>query len=288
MLTTQKYRPHIHADGHRLFFRERLMATIPTGVLEAFDCIGTPKRLPGGQETSFIVGDVVLKPIDNIARYTWASELLLRMPQAGFRISTPLKSRQNQFTYAGWSAAIYEPGAEIMGRWEDKLDVCRAFHIAMPDRIKLPMPPSDDRWTYAHKIVWGDGGMPQNIHPEIRRLIMPLFKHYPTMAPPDQIIHSDMCGNILFDDELGPLVIDFSPAYGPPAYAEAIIVVDAIAWEDAPMALIHALPDTSDYRQMLIRAVNFRLIVAALFYSEDVARFRRAYDDFVPLLQWIE
>ncbi|MFH1446411.1 MAG: hypothetical protein ABIG43_03250 [Chloroflexota bacterium] len=265
------------------------MESVPKEVLKAFDCAGTPEKLPGGEGNSFIVDDIVFKPIQNIELYEWASDMLLRIPQSGFRISTPRKSSQERFTYAGWGAATYELGEHILnGRWQEKLNICRAFHTAIQDLIILPMPPSSDQWTQAHKITWEESSLPQSIHPDIRQLINQIFYKYQPVEQSRQIIHSDMCGNILFDGDLTPLVIDFSPAYRPKEYAEAILVADAIAWENAPLELKSELPETSHYNQMLIRAVNFRVIVAALFYPMDVAKFKQEYEAFVPLLQLLE
>ena len=55
--------------------------------------------------------------------------------------------------------------------------------------------------------------------------------------------------------------------------------------ESDTVELIRELPPTSYSNQMLLRAVNFRLIVAALFYPMDVAIFEGEHENFVPLLQ---
>jgi uncharacterized protein (TIGR02569 family) len=261
------------------------MESVPQEVLKAFDCAGTPERLPGGEGNSFSVENTVFKPIHDIERYEWASEILLRIPQNGFRISTPLKSMQGRFTYAGWGATIYEPGEPINGRWSEKLEVCRAFHTAIQNLFIPSMPGSLDRWTQAHKIAWKESSLPQNIHPEIQRLLHPIFQEYQSLERMKHIIHGDMCGNILFAMDLAPVVIDFSPDYGPKEYSEAILVADAIAWEDAPVALLEDLPQTSYASQMLLRAVNFRLIVAAIFNPVEPAIFAYQYENYLPVLQ---
>ncbi|MEM7016037.1 MAG: hypothetical protein AAF512_01705 [Pseudomonadota bacterium] len=195
-------------------------------------------------------------------------------------------SAERKFVYKGWEATSYEPGEHVNGRWQEKLSVCRAFHTVLQTLpISLPMPASDDRWTQAHQIAWQETALPQTIHPEIRQLTTPIFQNYQFVERTRQIIHSDMCGNILFASDLEPLVIDFSPAYGPKEYAEAILVADAIAWEGAPIALASALPQTTYVQQLLIRAINFRLIVAALLWPTDVATFKQEYKNFLPLLQ---
>ena len=63
-------------------------------------------------------------------------------------------------------------------------------------------------------------------------------------------------------------------------YAEAILVADAIAWEGAPLEILRFLPYSDEYRQLLLRAINFRLIVTALFGPKDIERFLNEYHEF--------
>lgn len=50
-------------------------------------------------------------------------------------------------------------------------------------------------------------------------------------------MHADLRGNILFSPTLPPAVIDISPFWRPPEYAEGI-VADALCWHDAQAALL--------------------------------------------------
>jgi uncharacterized protein (TIGR02569 family) len=254
-------------------------------VIAAFGCSGQPKKLEGGEGKSWIVENLVLKPIDNAARYEWASELLLRIEKIGFRVSLPRRSVHGRFAHQGWGATTFEPGEHINGRWDEKLRVCRTFNQALAEVPASPMPQSDDRWSKSHEIVWGEAELPENIPVEISMKLKRIFNRYHKIEITDQVIHSDLCGNILFDADLLPLVIDFSPAYRPKEYGEAILVADAITWENAPIGLKDELPDTEFSRQMLLRAVNFRLIVAALFYFDDAKAFDWQYKSFQPLLE---
>jgi hypothetical protein len=53
-----------------------VMERVPKDVLKAFNCVGTPEKLQGGAGNSFVVENIVFKPIENIERYEWASEIL--------------------------------------------------------------------------------------------------------------------------------------------------------------------------------------------------------------------
>jgi hypothetical protein len=49
-------------------------------------------------------------------------------------------------------------------------------------------------------------------------------------ARPAQLVHADLGGNVLFAPGLAPAIIDFSPYWRPPGYAEAVAAVDAFLW----------------------------------------------------------
>jgi hypothetical protein len=49
-------------------------------------------------------------------------------------------------------------------------------------------------------------------------------------ARPAQLVHGDLGGNVLFAPSLAPAIIDFSPYWRPPGYAEAVAAVDAFLW----------------------------------------------------------
>ena len=75
----------------------------------------------------------------------------------------------------------------------------------------------------------------------------------------EQLVHRDLAGNVLLDATGVPFVIDFSPAWRSPLWAEAICVLDAVLWRGAP-------PDALDgwragaERQAMLRAALFRVL----------------------------
>jgi hypothetical protein len=92
------------------------------------------------------------------------------------------------------------------------------------------------------------------------------------LSLPRQIIHGDLCGNILFHDTLPPVVIDFSLDYRPREYAEAILIADSIVWENGGEEAYALLPPHSE--QILLRACLFRLVTKALLKPQDVENFQ--------------
>ncbi|MEY9937577.1 hypothetical protein [Streptacidiphilus sp. MAP5-3] len=75
-----------------------------------------------------------------------------------------------------------------------------------------------------------------------------------------QLVHGDLTGNVLFAADEPPIVIDFSPYWRPPMFAEAIVVADGLLWFDPPSSLLTAGDDHPEWEQMLIRALIFRLV----------------------------
>ena len=253
----------------------------------AFGCEGSSLPLHGGEGQSIRVGNCVLKPIANEDRYSWACELLLRLDPKDYRISRPIRSKDGSFVFNGWGASKYEPGDHLRGEWGEKLQICRAFHADLKEFISSPIPPGSDNWSQAHEIAWQVEALPRKIDQRISETIEELFDHYLPMQRMESIIHSDICGNILFHKKFKPCVIDFSPTYGSTEYAEAILVADAVAWECAPLDILALLPYSEEYRQLLIRAINFRLIVTALFEPMNVNRFFEEVQEFEPITNFV-
>jgi hypothetical protein len=101
----------------------------------------------------------------------------------------------------------------------------------------------------------------------------------------NQIIHGDLCWNILFHATLPPVVIDFSLDYRPREYAEAILIADSIAWEHGGEEAYSLLPPNSE--QVLLRACLFRLITKALLKPKDVENFRVRWEGYRKIIQKI-
>ncbi|MFI7236077.1 hypothetical protein [Streptomyces cyaneofuscatus] len=88
-----------------------------------------------------------------------------------------------------------------------------------------------------------------------------------------QLIHGDLTGNVLFAPDQVPVVIDFSPCWRPPVFAEAIVVADGLLWFDFPSDLLAAGSDHRDWPQMLVRALIFRLVA----HSESAGPLGQAH-----------
>ena len=114
-----------------------------------------------------------------------------------------------------------------------------------------------NEWAIGDRVAWGEipcGDFPAVGHlPALAEAVRPL-------AAPNQLIHGDLSGNVLFHDQLAPAIIDFSPYWRPAAYASAIVVADALLWEDADGQVLDLVSNIDNFGQFLVRALIFRLV----------------------------
>ena len=232
---------------------------VPSAVLRAFGAGSTAVRLEGGQGRSVRVGDRVLKPVLDEDESAWIATLLGDLVVDGFRIGRPVPALDGGWVVEGWAAYEHEVGeAEPDGRWDEVLATGGRFHAAV---AHVPRPAMLDRrthrWAVADRVAWGEAALDAVpdvavVHTRLERL----------RAPVDavaQLIHGDLSGNVLFADGLDPAVIDVSPYWRPTAYADAVVVVDAVMWWGADPSLLEVGRELPDWPQLLLRAVLFRL-----------------------------
>ncbi|KOX45558.1 aminoglycoside phosphotransferase [Streptomyces sp. NRRL F-7442] len=232
-------------------------------VLDAFGVEGVPVPLPGGQGRSVLVGGAVFKPAEGSDdEVEWASALFESLaPDSGFRVPLPLRAADGRSVVGGWTASEFltgEPGPS--GHWAGVLAAGRAFHAALGT---VPRPSFLSRathpWAVGDRVAWGeqdvdvidDLAAPFSVLRELRR---------PVRQDGAQLVHGDLAGNVLFAEGEAPAVIDFSPFWRPPVFAEAVVVVDGLLWFDLPPGLLTSGGGTPDWQQMLIRALIFRLV----------------------------
>jgi Ser/Thr protein kinase RdoA (MazF antagonist) len=125
----------------------------------------------------------------------------------------------------------------------------------------------------ADRVAWGEQNI--DVINEFAAPFSTLLKlRQPVKQEAAQLIHGDLTGNVLFAPDEVPAVIDFSPYWRPPVFAEAIVLADGLLWFGLPSSLLAASSDHRDWPQMLIRALIFRLVA----HSENAGPSRQDHD----------
>jgi uncharacterized protein (TIGR02569 family) len=187
---------------------------------------------------SWAAGDLVLKPATG-PLHEWLAGVLADVTLDGFRLAAPVCTRDGAWICHGWSAMRWVEGSEPdyseVSTWREILTAGRAFHrafrhLSRPDFLDA----RHDRWARADRSVWAE--RPLRFRREFAAVAQRL---QPALAPlgRPQIVHADLTNNVLFAPGLAPAVIDVSPYWRPPQYAEGIVVADALCWHGAPASL---------------------------------------------------
>ena len=270
----------------------------PRAAVAAQDASAAELRpLPGGQGSSVLAGPLVLKPhaAEHLAEARWSAEVVERIAGRadGFRVARPVRARDGALFVEGWGATEFLDG-ELHGvgpqDWPALFEAGRAYNEALRD---LPRPDLLDarthRWALADRVAFG-APYPDPV-PAARLLLETLLRQRRPSREPEQIIHGDLAGNVLFSPGRPPAVIDFSPYWRPAGYALAVAAVDALLWYEAPVSVLELVarqtgPDFADH---LIRALIFRLVAhseavkaagaaAAAAVDPEMERFDLVYD----------
>jgi hypothetical protein len=164
------------------------------------------------------------------------------------------------------------------------LAVSRRFHALVRDVPWSDSIAREHPWAIGDRWAWGELDLeaPERFTPfadELIGLRRPLDL-------PAQLVHMDLCNNVLFHDSLPPAVIDVSPSWRPARYAEAIIVADNIGWFGAGREAIESFTDPEGV-QLLLRAILFRLGTALVAFRDEPYRLDHeveAYGRLVSML----
>jgi uncharacterized protein (TIGR02569 family) len=247
-------------------------------VLTAFEVEGPPERLPGGQGGSWRADGLVLKPVSGPV-HEWLSEALTGLESDEVRVARPVRSRDGAWSHDGWSATSWVDGTEpdhaSPGVSIEVIEAGRAFHRATA-RWRRPacLHARADPWAVADRAAWGE--LSPALVPELAAVADRLRTALGPLGPA-QLVHGDLTGNVLFAPGLRPVVIDVAPYWRPAAYAEAVVVADALCWHGADADLVD---DAGASVAAVARALLFRLVTtnerhlagAAVDLNDEVRR----------------
>ncbi|MEO1064199.1 MAG: phosphotransferase [Actinomycetota bacterium] len=236
------------------------MSAPSADVLRGFGLDGaSPAPLPGGEGTSFLAGELVLKPTADVELARWCQELAARCSSTRAVLPAPVAGRAGDWVVDGWTATTYVTGLRPLVD-EPRLVIETGLHLASavaaagiadtgPVRLRT------DRWARADRFVWGEEELALEAEPAA---IAEALRHRCGPADGDPtVIHGDLSGNVFADPAGRSVVLDLTPYVRPVRYGSAIVVADHLLWNDGDVALVDLLDGDEDG---LARALLFRLV----------------------------
>lgn len=182
---------------------------------------------------------MVFKP-ETSRTYEWLAQALAEFASGEVRIAKAASTQDGSWSFEGWSATHRvegtEPDFSASSTWVEIIEAGRAFHRAVA-HLHRPdcLDERHDWWALADRAAWGE--RPIQFCDEFAGIARRLQDVLEPLSAP-QIVHGDLTGNVLFAPGMVPSVIDISPYWRPPEYADGIVVADALAWHGAHPSLL--------------------------------------------------
>ena len=246
-------------------------------VRAAFRCDGALERLAGGEGRAWRCGARVLKPVNDPEPASWTAATLapLEFPSE-IVVPRPAATADGRWVVDGWTCAEYHDATHEPRRWTDIIAAGRVFHDCL-SAIPRPdwMDRTNDWWRRADAVAW-DGRVPVGPD-EYLELLDRLFALRRPIQVQSQIVHGDLCGNVLFDASGRAVIIDVSPYWRPVEWASATVGIDAFEWEGAGPEALSWLDGVDSSAQLLVHSAIFRIATsaeAALTRGLDPAKLR--------------
>ncbi|MCK7616159.1 hypothetical protein [Roseibium sediminicola] len=202
-------------------------------------------------------GNIVLNPSPNAAQARCLAETHIGLPEVlESRIQPPVPTPAplGGWKIDGWVAWHWIEGEPAPERAGEILLAARTYHDLLAHMLYDPVfQERDDPWARADRVAWGEA-MP-DYPAEYMAMLAPVFAEpVPELAV--QRLHGDLTGNVVFAPDVAPGIIDATLYWRPPAFAEAVILVDQ-GWF-APYIDLTPFADTPELATMVPLAARRR------------------------------
>ncbi|OAR21807.1 TIGR02569 family protein [Mycobacterium leprae] len=255
----------------------------PEHVLSAFGLTGVqPVPLGASWEGGWRCGEVVLSMVADNARAAWSARVRETLFVDGIRLARPVRSTDGRYVVSCWRANTFVAGTPE-ARHDEVVSAAVRLHEATGklERPRFLTQGPTARWAdvdifiAADRAAW-EGRPLQSVPSGVWAapmttdgqrsvdLINQLAGLRKPTRSPNQLVHGDLYGTMLFVGTAAPGITDITPYWRPASWAAGVVVVDALSWGEADDGLIERWNALPEWPQMLLRALMFRLAVHAL------------------------
>ncbi|MHA6796509.1 TIGR02569 family protein [Pseudonocardia bannensis] len=221
-----------------------------------------PRPVAWAGQRAWQCGDALIRPVSDNAVAAWSAGVLDGLEVDGVRLARPLRSSDGRWVVAGWAACRFLPGT-AEPRHDEVVAASMRLHVATA-RVLRPrlLDDRDDLLSRSVSAAFGERRL--TLDPATGgALFMDLAAYRRPVRLVPQVVHGELFGSVLFDDEGAPAVLDLVPFWRPAEWAAAVIVVDALAWGGADEGLLERWAHLDEWPQALLRAVLYRLALHA-------------------------
>ena len=205
---------------------------LPGYVQAAFGARDEPVPVRLGGVSGWRCGEVLVRPVADAAVAAWAAGVLDGLSAEGLRLARPVRSSDGRWVVSGYSACRHLAGSPEP-RHDDAVAASLLLHVAMVG-VRRPrlLDELDDLATRASTAAWGDQRIAMD--PAAGGELFDRYAQYRRpVSTPNQVVHGELFGTLLFAEGEPPAVLDLVPFWRPPQWAAAVVVIDALAWGGA-------------------------------------------------------
>lgn len=280
------------------------MTDLPEHVRAAFRVeSGDVTPLGYAWDYGYRVGHLVLAKVHDSDNAAWSAKVREQLQVDGLRVARPVRSTDGRFIVSGWKATSFASGELASGRVDEAVLAALRLADALAD---LPVPDfatqrisgswqSHQIYRVADQAAWSEDPaevLANGLDPEaiagpqlaaaltLAARVAPLV---PSITAPTQVGHADMLATTIFSGTQAPLVTDLVATVRPHGYSAALAAVDGMLFDAVDSGIIGRFSHVPDFTALLMRALLYRVFVAALSDEQaDIAdRLQKVADTII-------
>lgn len=259
-----------------------MSASPPTHILTSFQVpAARPVQLDSVWSGGWRCDRAVISRADEPARAAWIAKMMAKMRPAGVSVSRPIVSSDGRFSVSGWRARTFLSGHRAP-RFDEMATAALRIGEALrgEERPTVLAPPTltgpweeNEIFAAAEQAafsddpsVWLSAGLDPDSVPrqDIAQALgkaAELSHLRGELTEPEQLVHGDVLGCMIFDGTADPVLTDFVPTFRPAGWPVALLIVDAMAWANGPDALLQRWAHIPGFDELVVRAVLYRVLL---------------------------
>lgn len=256
--------------------------TPPAHILASFQVPAAhPVQLDSVWSGGWRCDRAVISRADEPARAAWIAKTMAKMRPAGVSVSRPILSSDGRYSVSGWRARTF-----LSGHRAPRFDEVATAALRIGESLRgekrpafLHPPALAGQWSEADIFaaaeaaafaedpsVWLEAGLAGDVVPseDVAQALAKaaeLAHARGEIAEPDQLVHGDVLGCLIFDGMADPTLTDLVPAWRPAGWPVALMVVDAMSWANGADSLLQRWSHIPDFQELALRAVLYRVLL---------------------------